>query len=123
MVGQPPSSALCPYTTVFGSVEAVFDGVAGREDERAAERLDQAIVLQRQMGDRAKAGDLIAVIVQDVGGGDRGDQGGVVTELDRACAGELEGGHVELQRAAGVDLDAVGGVEVVDDDRGRAHEV
>ena len=41
-------------------------------------------------------------------------------ERDRAGAGELEGADVELQRAGGADLDAVGGVEVVDDE-GAAH--
>ena len=53
-----------------GAVEAVLDRVGGVENERAADRLDQAVVLQRQIGDRAEAGDLIAVVVEDVGGGD-----------------------------------------------------
>ena len=52
-------------------------------------------------------------VVEHVGGGNRGDQGVVGAQRHRAGAGELEGGHVELQRAGGADQDAVGGVEVV----------
>ena len=44
-------------------------------------------------------------------------------ERDRAGAGELEGADVELQRAVGADLDAVGGVEVVDDEGARTLEI
>src|SRR6185295_17794909 len=82
----------------------VLDGVVGVEDEGAAVRLDQAVVQQGEVGDRADAGDLIAVVVEDVGGGDAGDRAGVGGEGDRACAGELEGGDVELQGAGGADL-------------------
>ena len=75
------------------------------------------------MRDRAEAGDLIAVVVEHVGGGNRGDQGVVGAQRHRAGAGELEGGHVELQRAGGADQDAVGGVEVADDEGARTLEV
>src|SRR5262249_39414832 len=103
------------------AIEAVLNGVTGVEDQDAAERLDGAVVLQRQAGDRAEPGDQVAVVVEDVGGGDGGDQAGGGGELDGAVgAGELQGSDVELERAAGVDHDAVGGVEVADDDGGGA---
>src|SRR5262249_1252181 len=50
-------------------VGAGGDLIAGVADQGAAERLGGAVVPQRQAGDRAEAGDLIAVVVENVGGG------------------------------------------------------
>src|ERR1019366_8407027 len=100
--------------------QVVADAVdAGVDEQRLAadigvnRRAGDLAVLQHQVVDGAVAGDIVAVVVEDVAGAGAGD--GAADQAQLAGPGELERADVNLQGA--VDLDAVGGI-VVDDRAG-----